>query len=92
MSLYSSNFSQVFSELLDKAKVSCYQVGQYTHLNEGYLSRLKNGEKQNPSLDTIIKICLALAQSNKDIKLHDIQRLFKSVGRYLKMRDDLDGY
>ena len=31
-----------------------------TGLSVGYLSHLENGERQNPSLDTLIKVCDAL--------------------------------
>ena len=47
MGLYSNDFSRVFSELVEKTGVSCYRIGQYTYLNEGYLSRLKSSEKRN---------------------------------------------
>jgi hypothetical protein len=86
--VYSSNFSRVFSQLLETASVSCYQISQFAHLDQGYLSRLKNGAKQNPSPETIIKISLALAHLSDKIRLGDIQKLFKSVGRSLKFNDE----
>ncbi len=81
MALYASNFSKVFSTLLEKTGISCYQISQYTHLDQAYLSRLKTGEKQNPSPETVIKISLVLAHYSSQVELHDIQKLFKSVGR-----------
>jgi hypothetical protein len=81
MGLYSDDFSQVFTKLLEKVGISCYQMSQYTHLDQAYLSRLRNGGKQNPSPETVVKISLALAHYGKQIQLHDIHRLFKSVGR-----------
>jgi hypothetical protein len=87
MGLYTNNFSEVFSKILKKAEVSCYNISQYTHLDQAYLSRLKTGEKQNPSPETIIKISLALAHYSKHIQLHDIQNLFKSVGRSLNIAE-----
>ncbi len=83
MGLYSTNFSEVFSTLLAKTGISCYQVSQYSHLDQAYLSRLKSGQKQNPGTETIIKISLALTHYSVKIELHDVQRLFKSVGRSL---------
>jgi transcriptional regulator with XRE-family HTH domain len=88
MGIYKDNFSLVFIELLEKSRVSCYQIHEYTSLDQAYLSRLKNGEKQNPSPETIIKISLALTHYSDKIKFYDIQKLFKSVGRSLRLNDD----
>lgn len=81
MTLYASEFSEVFTALLRKTGISCYQISQYTHLDQAYLSRLKAGTKQNPSVETVIKISLAFTHYSDQVQLHDIQRLFKSVGR-----------
>ena len=58
MALYGNSFAKVFSGLLDKSGVTCYQLKQYVHLDEAYLSRLKNGQKGNPSPETVVRICL----------------------------------
>ena len=81
MTLYANDFSKVFSTLLEKTGISCYQISQYTHLDQAYLSRLKNGGKHDPSPETLIKISLALAHYGNKVQLHDIQALFRSVGR-----------
>jgi transcriptional regulator with XRE-family HTH domain len=81
--LYSNNFAQVFSELLEKTGVSCYQISQYTNLDEGYLSRLRKGEKCNPSPETIVKIAMAMARFSDKFYLGDAENLFNSVGRSL---------
>jgi transcriptional regulator with XRE-family HTH domain len=86
--VYSGNFSQAFSQLLEKFGISCYQISQFAHLDQAYLSRLKNGEKHNPSPETIIKISLALTHYSDKIDFYDIQKLFKSVGRSLRLNDD----
>ena len=86
--VYSNNFSQAFSQLLEKAGISCYQISQFSHLDQAYLSRLKNGERHNPSPETIIKISLALTHYSDKIKFYDIQKLFKSVGRSLHLNND----
>ncbi len=88
MALYANDFSEVFSTLLAKAGISCYQISQYSHLDQAYLSRLKSGQKGNPSTETIIKISLALTHYSPKIELHDIQRLFKSVGRSIDVAGD----
>lgn len=86
MGLYSSDFSIVFRKLLEKARISCYRISQFTHLNEAYLSRLKNGEKCNPSPETIVKISLALTHFSEKIQLHDIEGLFNAGGRSLSVK------
>jgi transcriptional regulator with XRE-family HTH domain len=88
MGIYENDFCVVFTELLKKSGVSCYQISQFTHLDQAYLSRLKNGKRENPSPETIIKIGLALIYYSDKIKIYDIQRLFKSVGRSLNLNDD----
>jgi len=79
MTLYANDFSKVFSTLLDKTGVSCYQISRYTHLDEAYLSRLRSGEKNKPSRETVIKIGLALARFSDEVTLSDIETLFKST-------------
>ena len=88
LGVYTYNFAQVFSQLLEKADTSCYKISQFTHLNEAYLSRLKAGEKHNPSPETIMKISLALTHYSEKITAYDIQKLFKSVGHSLNFKDD----
>ena len=46
MALYGNDFAKIFSELLEKSGVTCYQLNQYVNLDEAYLSRLKNGQKR----------------------------------------------
>ena len=86
--IYPSNFSTVFSRLLEKTGVSCYQIKQFTQLNEGYLSRLRTGERNNPSPETVFKIGLAFMHLSKDVKLHDVERLLNSVGRSMHVQSD----
>ena len=88
--LYSNNnFSKVLSRLLEKAGISCYQIYQYTNLNEGYLSRLKSGERFNPSVETIMRISIALVSLSKGkIRQHHVEELFNSVGRSLFHKRD----
>ena len=79
--VYTSDFSRVFSNKLVKACITCYRISEYTGLNESYLSRLRSGEKSNPSVATLMKISLALVHFGQDITLYDIEELFNSVGR-----------
>ena len=84
--LYNNNFSQVFSGFLAKTGVTCYQLHRYTGLDEGYLSRLKSGEKQDPSFQTIAKITLAFAHYSRDFSVNHAEALLNSVGRSLRSR------
>lgn len=78
--LYPNNFAEVFSELLEETGVTCYQISQYSHLDQAYLSRLKNGMKKNPSADTVLKIGFALTYHSKKVRLSHLTNLVKSAG------------
>lgn len=80
MALYRKDFAAVFSNLLKESGVTCYQIHQFAHLDEGYLSRLKNGEKNNPSLETVMKISLAFAHCSEKVTLLDIEDLLRATG------------
>ena len=79
--IYAKDFSEVFSKLLAMYNVTCYQISQYTNLDQSYLKRLRTGEKNNPSPSTLFKISLALAHLGKNVRLYDIEELFNAVGR-----------
>ena len=87
MGLYQNNFAEAFSKLIDKSGITGYQIHQFTHLDQAYLGRLKSGEKNNPSPETIVKIGLAICHFNDKIKISEIEVLFKSVGRSLRITD-----
>jgi len=84
--IYSNGFSRAFSDLLVRTGVSCYDISQYSHLDQGYLSRLRNGHKSNPSPETIMRIGLALAHLGKDVRLTDVEKLFRAEGRTLFLK------
>ena len=90
MGLYSNNFAQVFCNLLSRTGISCYQINQYTHLDQSYLSRFRNGQKHNPSPETIVKISLALVHFSDKVGLYDIEAMFKAVGRSLLIDSQSD--
>jgi transcriptional regulator with XRE-family HTH domain len=79
--------SEVLDNLLEESGVSCYKISNYTGIDEAYLSRLRNGEKHNPSLEVLIKIALALAYFSSKISIHDIEELLNSTGRTLNVKD-----
>ena len=84
--LVPSNFSEVFSKILRETGVSCYEISQFSNLDQAYLSRLKNGQKSNPSFETVMKICLALTHLSIKVDLSDVDCLLNSVGRSLHIR------
>ena len=86
MGIYQNNFAEAFSKLLHKYEITRYQIHQYSHLDQAYLSRLKNGEKKNPSPETIMKISLAFCNLESNIKLYEIEDLFNSMGRSLVIK------
>lgn len=86
MGIYKNDFCVVFTELLKKSGVSCYEISHFAHLDEAYLSRLRSGEKNNPSPEVIMRICLAVAhcsKKDKKVRLFDFEALFNAVGRSL---------
>ena len=84
MPLYSDDFARIFSNLLEKYHISCYKIEEYSNLNQSYLSRLRSGQMNNPSAETVVKISIAMAHCNKDLNLLDIERLFNACGRSLQ--------
>ena len=84
--LYSDQFSKIFAKLLVKSGTSCYKISQYSGVDEAYLSRLKNGEKGNPSPEVVIRIALGLVHSCSKISVYDVEELLESTGRTLKIK------
>jgi hypothetical protein len=80
-SIYTNDFAEVFTKLLNKNSLSCYQISQYTSLDQAYLSRLKHGEKKNPSSSVLIRLSLALARLGNKVTIYDIEELWNAVGR-----------
>ena len=83
MGLYYEGFNKVFSHLLEKTGVTGYKIEQFTGLDQGYISCLKNGKKNNPGPEVVVKISIALAHFSPDLEMADIEELFDSIGRSL---------
>ena len=83
--LYNKDYSVAFDRALKKANISCYRISEFSHIDQGYLSCLRNGTKKNPSPETVMKISLALVHFSEKIILIDIERLFNSVGRSIRI-------
>ena len=86
MPLYSNDFCKTFDDLLINTRISCYRISKYTNLDEAYLSRLRNGGKNNPSAETIMKISLALVHYSPKVSLEDIEEMFRACGRSINLR------
>jgi transcriptional regulator with XRE-family HTH domain len=84
--LYSNNFSSAFRKILEVGGVSRYKIADFTGLDDGYLGKLCSGEKNNPSPETLVKICIALAHFSEKLPLSDLEELFNSVGRSILVR------
>lgn len=83
MALFSNEFAKTFSDLITKSGVSCYRISQFVNIDEAYLSRLRDGQKTNPSPETVVRICLALAHFSDKLDIADFERLFNASGRSL---------
>ena len=86
MALYSKDFSKILSDLVEKNGITNYQINQYSGLDQGYLSRLRTGQANNPSPETIVKIGISLAHCSNKITIIDIENLFNACGRSLQKR------
>ena len=84
-SLYKNEFSKVLSRLLEGGSATCYGICNYAGVDPAYLSRLKNGEKANPSLETVVRISLGLVHCSNSISVADIEQLLNSTGRSLRI-------
>lgn len=84
--ILNNRFPEKFSDLLEKSGVTCYQISEFTEIDQAYLSRLRNGSKHNPSPEIIVKIGLALVRHGKGINLHHVEQLLNSAGYTLKIK------
>ena len=73
-------FPTVLRELRARSRKSIYRLAQYCELTEAYLGRLKTGERQNPTRDTVVKIALALVEDSTEVTIHDVQELLVAAG------------
>lgn len=85
--LYTNQFAEAFSKLLEISGVSCYQIHPHTGIDQAYLTRLRNGQMSNPSPELIMKISLALTHISHKVRISDVEALLNSVGRSLETRE-----
>jgi len=83
--IYNYQFTEELSRLLGKSGVSCYKICQYSHIDQAYLSKLKNGEKNNPSPEIVMRIALAIVYYGGNITIAYIEKLFRPTGHSLRL-------
>ena len=83
MAILKDNFAEVFDKTLSKLSVTGSQIAKFTKLDEGYVSKLRSGQKKNPSDETVFKISFAIAHYANKISLDDLECIFNTVGHSL---------
>ena len=73
-------FGETLKTLRSKADKSRYRLAQYSGLDEAYILRLESGARQNPSRDSVMKLCLALAANSEDVSINDVNTLILAAG------------
>lgn len=75
-----SEFSELLQDLRQRAKKSRYELHKVTGLDQAYLKRLEDGEKTNPSRETVLMLGFALVRGNEAIHIGDIDELLLAAG------------
>ena len=75
-----TEFSRTLKSLRSKSGKSRYKLAQYSGLDEAFVLRLESGERQNPSRDTVMKLCLALVADYDTVSIHDVNELILAGG------------
>ena len=73
-------FAKTLRKIRTKSGKSNYRLAQYSGLDEAYILRLESGERQNPSRDSVMKLCLALAANSEDVSINDANALLLAAG------------
>jgi len=79
------NFGDNLQQLRKKAGKSRYQLWQLTSLDQAFLLRLENGQK-NPSRNTVMLLGLALVYGCSEITCDEIDELLLAAG-YAPLKD-----
>ena len=79
-SRYKMIFGETLKNLRLKSGKSRYRLAQYSGLDEAYILRLESGQRQNPSRDTVMKLCLALTANSDVVNLRDVNALLLAGG------------
>ena len=77
---YKLTFGATLKKLRLKSGKSRYRLAQYSGLDEAYILRLESGQRQNPSRDTVMKLCLALVAKSDVVSLQNVNALLLAGG------------
>lgn len=78
----------VIKEIRKKKNINLYRLSKLTGLTRSYLRDLENNRKNNPTLNTLIKIANAMDVKVKDlfyehIEMDDLKaQLYESIDKY----------
>ena len=61
-----------------KTRISWYRMSDFSGIDRAYLSRLKNGQATNPSVNTVFRLSCALTKDGAE--RYDLDRLLISAG------------
>ena len=75
-----TGFSRTLRKLRSKSGKSKYKLARYSGLDEAYVSRLESGKRQNPSMDTVMKLSLALVADSTTVSIDDVNELLVAGG------------
>lgn len=76
----SMTFGEALQRVRRKAGKSRYKLAQWCGINEAYVLRLENGERNNPSRDVVLMLALALVHNSPLLDFYDIDGLLMAAG------------
>ena len=68
-------FGQLIRQLRNKAGKSRYQLWKFSGIDQSYIAKLENGEKDCPSRSTVILLGMGLLRNCDQLELSDIEEL-----------------
>ena len=84
------SFAGTLKRLRIKAGKSRYQLWRFTGVDQTYIARLENGEKNNPSRSTVILLGMGLVHSSTRINIADVDELLWAADYAPLRRRDAD--
>ena len=75
-----TEFSKTLKGLIGESGSSRYRLSRCSQVDEAYILRLENGQKQNPSRDLVIKLGMGPMQCSSSVTIDDVNGLLLSAG------------
>lgn len=69
------SFAETLRRLRIKAGKSRYQLWKFSGIDQSYIAKLENGEKDCPSRSTVILLSMGLLRNCDQLELSDIEEL-----------------